>query len=202
MLFRSVDGIACFQYSICFLNNNTVQGASDAGVVIGRGTLADLTGNTIQGNAGNGLNAINGANAAVIGGTIESNGGAGAFANNQSLLRFINDGSAPVTVQNNGQEGVFGIANVTITLTFNGAAITGNTGDGVAMLRASVLQVTGQNQITSNGGVGVSVSHSSFAFVAGDANVSGNTGGDVACGGTFSNVQAVGGNVALSCHNP
>jgi hypothetical protein len=197
-----IDGIACFQFSICFLNNNTVQGASDAGVVIGRGTLADLTGNIIQSNGGNGLDARNGANATVIGGTITSNGGAGAFANNQSLLRFLNDGSSPVIVQNNGFDGVFATENSTITLGFNGAAITGNNGTGLTVEHASVGRVGEQNQITGNAAAGVGLGESSFAFVGGSANVSGNTAGDVVCVGTFSNAVAVGPNAGLSCHNP
>jgi hypothetical protein len=198
-----IDGIACFQYSVCFLNNNTVQNASDAGVVIGRGTLSDLTGTVIKGNVGHGLSVTNGANAVMISGTIEDNGGAGAFANNGSMLRFLpNDSNVPVLVLNNGIGGVLGTENATIILGFNGAAISGNNGSGVTVEDASVARVGPQNQITGNAGAGIGLGESSFAFVVGNANVSGNTAGEVACVGTFSNAKVTDPNAALSCHNP
>jgi hypothetical protein len=198
-----IYGIACVQYSICLLNNNTVRNASDVGVVIGRGTQADLTGNVIQNNSGNGLSATNGANVLISGGTIQSNGGAGAFANDGSVLRFFSsDGTTPVAVQNNGFDGVFGTDNATIVLGFNGAVIDGNNGTGVTVGDASVARIAPQNQITGNAGAGVGLGESSFASVAGNANVSGNTAGDVVCVGTFSNAKVSEPNTALSCHNP
>ena len=197
-----IYGIACVQYSLCFLNNDTVQNASDTGVVIGTGTQAELTGNTIENNSGHGLSATNGANVLVSGGTIQSNGGAGAFANDGSVLRFFSSDSTPVTVQNNGFDGVFGTDNATVVLGFNGAVISGNNGTGVTVEDASVARVAPRNQITGNAGAGVGLGESSFASVAGNANVSGNTAGDVVCVGTFSNAKVSEPNAALSCHNP
>jgi hypothetical protein len=195
-----LDGIACFQYSLCFLNNNTVQGANNTGVVIGRGTSADLTGNTIQGNAGDGLDALNGANAVVIGGTIRNNGEVGAFAIHQSLLRFLNDGSTTATIHENGSEGIFAQSNSTIFLA--NTAVSANGADGILVLDASVVRVGQNAQITGNGGNGVQLLESSFAFVAGSADLSGNGGSPLVCTGTFSNARAIGGNAGLSCHNP
>lgn len=191
---QGFTGISCGIYSVCFLNNNTVQGAFDVAVQVGRGTLADLNNDTLQ-NSGSGLRVQFGGQAHIFGGTIEGNDGNGVAAINQGLL----DLRGGVSVQNNGAAGIVTTENSTTILV--GANITGNAGTGVTADQGSVVRVGGANQITGNGvsgsGAGVAVGESSFAFVAGSADLSGNPDGPVICVGTFSN--AVG---QFTCQNP
>ena len=196
------DGLVCALYSLCSLSNNTVQGASDVGIALGRGTRANLTGNTIQNNSAGGIFATNVAEGVVAGGTIQNNPGMGAYAFSASQLIFVNSGSGPVAIHDNGAEGVIAQGNSTVVLAFDGAAVTMNAADGVLLVDASVARIGGNVQITGNGGNGVQLLESSFAFVGGSADLSGNGGSPVVCTGTFSNARAVGGNAGLSCHNP
>ena len=193
------DGIGCGQYSLCILNNNTVQGASDAGVALGRGTSANLRGNTIQNNA-DGFFAGGGAVAVVAGGTIQGNTGVGAYAFNNGHLTFIDDGGTPATIHENSAEGIVAQSGSTILLA--NTAVSMNGADGILALDASVVRVGQNAQITGNGGNGVQLLESSFAFVGGSADLSGNGGSPVVCAGTFSNARAMGANAGLSCHNP
>ncbi|HXE91941.1 MAG TPA: right-handed parallel beta-helix repeat-containing protein [Terriglobales bacterium] len=192
-----VEGIACFAYSSCVLWNNTVQGAADSAVFIGRQSAAEIQNSTLQDSA-IGLTTIYGGETVVFNSTIQDNQDVGVYVSSHSLLRITNGGTGPTTISGNANAGVFMEINSTVFVGQNAANVTGNTGGpGVAMFMASVLRFAGTGNSISNNGAGVDVGDSSFAFVGGNATMTGNTGGDVLCSGTFSNATG-----KFPCHNP
>jgi len=91
------------------------------------------------------------------------------------------------TVKNNTGVGI--VATNNSTLRFFAGAITGNSGDGVALKNHSAgdfENLSGPTNVTGNGGSGVSLGDLSFGKFS-DVNVTGNLGGtDVLCNPQFS----------------
>ena len=203
-----ISGIGCFAFSSCSLRNNTVQGAADFAVVIGRHSSAELLSNTIQNSAG-GLQVTFGGDAVMFGGTIqgitsttdpEDPGFLGypAVDVSQHAYLRIRRFESPVLIQNNTFDGVRVSGNSTFVLLLNqGVTITANGGSGIVLNHGSVLEILGGHIITNNSGNGVWVGESSFAFIPPNTTLTGNAEPQVACVGTFSNAK---GNFA--CSNP
>lgn len=191
-------GIACFAYSSCVLLNNTVQGAADFAVIIGRQSAAELQGGTLQ-NSGTGLAVIHGAEVVVFGTTIQNNQDVGVWVFVHSFFRMSNGGIGTNTIRNNQNAGVRAETNSTVYANANAMNITANP-VGIALAEASVARldwanITNTNSITDNG-KGVDVGDSSFARVE-NVSMLRNSGGNVLCSGQFSNATG-----KFPCHAP
>ncbi len=187
-----VEGVACFQFSVCYLRELTVQGASNTGVFYTRSSgFVDNT--TIQNNYFGGITVNNGSNvafgSALFGtpgtATIQNNGtaidgGIGANVGNGSNLLLLT-----ATIQSHpygdGAQANFGsilrVVNSTITGSGGngvsvqssvvrlqgGNSITNNTANGVNLRNTSTLQISGVDTITGNGGNGVVLGHLIFS---------------------------------------
>jgi len=202
------NGIGCFAFAACHLLNNTVQGAADFAVFIGRHSSAELFNNTIQNSAG-GLQVTFGGDAVMFGGTIqgitsttdpEDPGFLGYPAvdvSQHAYLRIGRGGLPSPLIQNNTFDGVRVSGNSTFVLLNQGVTITSNGGSGIVLNHGSVLEMLGGHIITDNGGNGVWVGESSFAFIPPETTLSGNAEPQVECAGTFSNVKG-----DFVCSNP
>jgi hypothetical protein len=169
------SGIDCTLGSLCYLNGNTIQGASGfAGVSAAALSRVFISGGTIQGNF-IGINAQNGAGVWAIGVLIQQN---------QQGVNLISQGllQTNATISANAGTGIFAINNS--TLNCNGCSVTGNGDHGIILRRNSTARFAGAPAVvTGNTGGGVLLSEESSAFFGSPASVTGNTGGlDVACG--------------------
>ncbi len=205
------SGLACFAHSSCIFLNNTIQGASDFAVLIGRQTTATLVQNTIQNSAGGLQVHFGGAEVVVFGGTIQNItsttdendpnflGYPAVQVDIDGLLRLVRNGvgGPQVVIQNNTFDGITANLNSTLFLQGNSTQISNNGGSGISLDRGAVAEIRNGNQIHNSGGTGVVVGESSFVFVGGGASFSGNTGGDLVCAGTFSNAKG-----KFPCSNP
>jgi hypothetical protein len=168
------SGVDCTLGSLCYLNGNTIQGASiNAGVNAEALSRVFISGGTIQGN-GFGINARNGAGVWAMGVLIQQN---------QQGVNLISQGllQTNATITANAGTGVFATHNSTIHCT--GCSVTGNGYLGIILRRNSTARFSGGPAVTGNTGGGVLLSEESSAYFASPASVTGNTGGlDVACG--------------------
>ena len=96
-----VEGVACFQFSVCYLRELTVQGASDSGVFFGRSS-GFVDNSTITGSSGNGVSAQGSVVRLQGGNTINANGANGVVLRNTSTLAI----SGADTITANGGNGV------------------------------------------------------------------------------------------------
>ena len=180
-----VNGVLCEQFSTCYFSANTVQGATDAGVIVAQSN-AVFNGDVIQDNAAQGIISLNGSNTVLIGVTLSGNatagGGAAADARNQSFLQIANS-----NVHDNGDSGAEAIDNSSLVFS-GGTSITGSAGHGVFVERASTVKFvsSGGNVVTGNGGSGVFLRDLSFGFMGvGGATITGNGDLDVNCSAQF-----------------
>ena len=192
----NANGIDCFEYSLCRLSGNLIQGAGQSGVAVFGVSNATLDGDTLQNNVFSGL-------IVRTGSTVRSGGQ-----------------NRPVTARNNGQ----GVNIARDSLTALGVVISGNSNVGAQAQFNSTLDLTGS--ISENGSAGVYIREGSSARLAAtiSANagpgvliqdlsmvtftggtVTGNGGGaDVVCNPQFSATRGVGatGAIAPSCNEP
>lgn len=203
-----INGIGCFLFSGCNLLNNTVQGAQDYAVFIGRHSSAELFNNTLQDSTG-GLQVTFGADAVLFGGTIQNItsttdpedpgflGRPAVDVSQHSYLRISRGGLPNVLIQNNTFDGIRVRANSTVQIFNQPVTITANGWSGISLDQGSVLDMQGSHIITNNGGNGVWVGDSSYAFVPSSTQLSGNVEPQVVCPGTFSNARG-----GFDCSNP
>jgi hypothetical protein len=134
-------GVFCEDFSVCRLNNNTIQNATASvsgdgvGVWVGR-SRATFNGDVVQHNSGPGVIIAN-ASAAQVANVQVNNNGVGAFVGGHS------------------------------TLALSAGAITGNAGSGVFVRGASVANInsfSGPINISGNSGNGVEIHDLSFAI--------------------------------------
>lgn len=191
-------GISCFGFSSCSLRNNTIQGAADSAVYIGRQSAAELFSDTLQ-NSNFGLTVIHGAEAVLYGTTIQANQDSGAHVSSHSFLRIsnANRGFGFNTIQGNLVAGVWAEFNSTVFVEPNAVNITANLGPGFILFGASVLNVQGLGNSITNNQEGVDVGDSSFANISPSTAMIGNTNGDVQCSGQFSDATG-----KFPCHTP
>ncbi|MCI0620557.1 MAG: hypothetical protein L0387_02615 [Acidobacteria bacterium] len=187
-----VEGVACTQFSVCYLRELLVQGQSDNGVIYARSSgFVDNT--TIQNTLFAGFQAVNSSNV-ILGSNLfgtpgtttiqnngtEENGGIGVNANQGSNLTLFG-----VTIQNHAHGDGAG-ANFGAFLRILGAnTITGNGGNGIGSNSSVVrIQAAGETvSITNNGGSGVNLANTStFQSQGGTLNVTGNTGNGIFVG--------------------
>jgi hypothetical protein len=177
-----LDGVDCFENSICDLTGVTVENATTSGVAFGR-SKGILTNNVFQNNGGRGVNVVNGSKALVYGGTSQGNGDAGIAAVSGSELVLQS-----VTIQNNAGDGVRMLLGSALRM-FD-TTITGNGGNGISLFaqaNGSLEQVATGNVVTNNVGNGIWLSDLSFARFFDTNNVSGNlTQPDITCTPQFS----------------
>jgi Right handed beta helix region len=168
------EGIDCVDGSLCRLNGNTIQGAADAGVIVGAIDAAVITGGVLENN-GYGLRVVNGGRAKAQDMTIQNNTVGGVEIRSGSAV------NTNATIMNNGGSGMFVTHNGTLTCL--GCNVTGNAILGIILRRNSTARFFGGSVITGNTGGGVLLTEESSAIFAGPSNVTGNAGGfDVACG--------------------
>lgn len=203
------NGIGCFAFASCSLRNNTVQGAADWAVLIGRHSSAELFNNTIQNSAGGLRVSFGGADVVMFGGTIQGISsttdpndpgflGYSAIQVSQGTsLRIALGGPPPALIQNNTFDGVVVTGNSTFELFQGAVQISANGGSGIVLDNGSVLEMGGGNIITNNSGNGVRVGESSFAFIPSNTTLNGNAEPQVVCAGTFSNAKG-----GFDCSNP
>ena len=168
--------------ALCRLNGNTVQGAADAGVIVGEIDEAVISGGVLQGN-GFGLRAVNGGRAKAFDLTIQNNAFTGIEVRTGSLV------NTNATITNNPGGGVFVTHNS--TLVCGGCSITGNAVEGVILRRDSTARFFGNYAVTGNtGGAGIELSELSSVYFANAGTVTGNTPGpDVFCGPSFTTAR-------------
>jgi parallel beta-helix repeat protein len=180
------QGVNCDIDSYCTLSVNTIQQSVD-GVRFGSSHGLVLN-NNISNNVDRGIAVVNGASVTTSSNTVSGNGGAGIVVSFGSNLTISSD-----TIQNNASNGIQVVQG---SVRANDLTITGNSGDGVFLARASAAsfgQVNAGNVMTGNGGNGVSVNDLSFAEFDGTNNVSGNlTQPDVACNPQYSATRGAG----------
>lgn len=178
--------VACFEYSLCRFNGNTVQGSPGDGVTVSRAEAA-FQSDTIQNNAGRGISALNGSVVRVIGDLLTGNAAAGAMANLGSHLTLVN-----VTSVNNTGAGVRIASHSFLRLVdsvFTNNGLQGVNIDSSSGARSDTI-ATG-NTITGNGLAGVRIGDLSFLQFFGSDNITGNNlanpgGLDVVCVPQFS----------------
>lgn len=175
------DGIDCQDGSVCRLNGNTIQGATNGyGVGVFFSQLF-LDGGTLQNN-NTGLGAINGASAKATNVIMQNNSANGIEIRTQS---FVNT-TATITANTSG--GVF--VHESGTLSCQGCQITGNGGIGLILRRDSSARLYNGFAITGNTGGGVLLTEESSAYFPSVGTVTGNTGGiDVFCGSSFTTAK-------------
>ena len=179
-------GVACWYFSFCTLNDNTIQQSSSEGVFFGRseGLLQD---NTIANNAGAGI-VGNASKLQTYGNTISNNGLSGLILNSSNLTATSD------TIKSNAILGIR-LASNSVALAFD-LTLNGNSAAGVRLesgSTASLEQVNTGNVITGNGGQGVSVNDLSFAGFVGTNTVNGNLAQpDVVCNPQYSATQGAG----------
>ena len=168
------SGVDCILGSLCYLNGNTIQGATgNAGVNAAALSRIFVSGGALQDNLF-GINAQNGGGVWAIGVLIH---------HNQQGVNLVSQGllQTDATVTANVGTGIFATHNSTLNCI--GCNVTGNGTLGIILRRNSTARFSGSPVITGNTGGGVLLSEESSALFAGSpANVTGNTGGlDVAC---------------------
>ncbi|HXE91939.1 MAG TPA: right-handed parallel beta-helix repeat-containing protein [Terriglobales bacterium] len=187
-----IEGVACIQFSVCYLRELLVQGQSGDGVIYARSSgFVDNT--TIQNTLFAGFQAVNSSNV-ILGSNLfgtpgtttiqnngtEENGGFGVNANHGSNLTLVG-----VTVQGHAYgDGVS--ANFGAFLRLLGSnTITANAGNGISISGALArIQAAGETvSITNNGGNGVNLANTStFQSQGGTLTVTGNTGNGIRIG--------------------
>jgi len=179
----------------------TLQGftinAGGAGVACGTASVCYLTGNTIQG-GGLGVGMSGGSHAFLESNVIQ-NSFRGAFVGDGSQMFSSND-----VFQGNADKGVIaifgayfeasnssflnnfvGIEAGGASVHFIGGTISGNGGNGMALVGGASAAFQGGATITGNGGVGIHLEDGSFAGFLG-ANITGNLSGlDIECAPQF-----------------
>ena len=190
------SGVDCILGSLCYLNGNTIQGASFTGVGAAALSRVFVSGGTLQNN-NIGINAQNGGGVWAIGVLIRQN---------QQGVNLVSQGllQTNATITANVGTGIFATHNS--TLNCNGCNVTGNGILGIILRRNSTARFAGAPVITGNTGGGVLLSEESSAYFAGPANVTGNTGGrDVACGASATTAKFATANIgggSTNCVEP
>jgi hypothetical protein len=217
-----VDGVVCSHFSVCYLRELIVQGASNTGVFFSTGSGA-VENTTIQNTLFGGILVGNGSSVVFGGGilgtpgtaTIQNNGTAdngalGVSVANGGTLTLLN-----ATIQNHpygdGAQANLGsfLRLLDSTITGSGrngvtvqssvvslagvSSITNNGARGVNLVNTSTLQTSGSNTITGNAGNGITVGHLSFVRLGGLKTISGNASPDVNCAVTTAKTQGTGG---------
>jgi hypothetical protein len=186
-------GVACFQFSVCYVREMLVQGQSDTGVGYFRSSgFVDNT--TIQNTQFGGLAAFHNSNV-IYGSNLFGTPGTATIQNNGT----VDNGSVGVNVQNgshvtllratiqnhSGGDGVavsFG-SNLRLLVS---STITGNAGNGIVVSGAVArIQNGGETvSITNNGGSGIALANTATlqAQGPGNLNITGNTGNGISVG--------------------
>ena len=191
------SGVDCILGSLCYLNGNTVQGASgNAGVNAAALSRIFVSGGTIQGNL-IGINAQNGAGVWAIGVLIQQN---------QQGVNLVSQGLLQTNAIITANTGTGVSATHNSTFNCNGCSVTGNGNHGIILRRNSTAKFFGGPAVTGNNGGGVLLSEESSAYFASPATVTGNSGGlDVACGNsatTATNATTNIGGGSTNCTEP
>jgi hypothetical protein len=181
-------GVACIEMSICRMENDTVQGASSAGLHIARSN-ALLNSNLFLNNH-IGINVQNGSVLLSSSDTVNSNDvGVTVLGANYT--------ATPGVIQNNKGNGIRAFNNATMRLA--DMTITGNGNNGISLESASTVTFndgTGTT-ISGNGGHGMRMLDLTNAVFSGLDTISGNTGQpDLYCAGNYwvaNNIANIGG---------
>jgi hypothetical protein len=191
----NANGIDCFEYSLCRLSGNVVQGAGLGGVAALGASNLTLDGDTLQNNGGVGL-------LLRTGSTVRSGGqGRAMIARNNGQGINMARGTVAaiaVVITNNSDVGALAQFNSTMDLT---GSISGNGSAGVLVREASASRLAAT--ISGNGGPGVQIQDLSMVtFVSGT--VTGNGGGtDVICNPQYSATRGVASTGAITnCVEP
>jgi len=180
-----VVGVNCYNLSVCRFDGNTVQGASVAGIQFGSQSRGAFGANTIQNNGIYGLVLIESCSAFSFGGlVIHQNLASGIYVAESYFSSGWSD-----TIQQNGGDGITLDNNASLSL--NNATITGNAGQGVAVLGHSSAEIGTNNVVTGNGYDGVLLRDLSYVNFSGISNITGNTILDVECQDYFTVVRGV-----------
>jgi len=179
-----VFGVACWDFSVCRFNGNTIQGASAGGISVNIKSQATLGSNTIQNN-GQGI--------VVEGGSFVRSWGGNVIQNN--LLDAVTVDTAGSfesfgdTLQNNVGSGMSSFHGDLLLI---GTTVTGNGGYGVVVVEQSHVDIWFNNVITGNGISGVLLRDLSYAEIDGANTIIGNgSGTDVECQDYFTVVRGV-----------
>ncbi len=186
-----VEGVACFDFSVCILRELVLEGQSDNGVAFSRSSgFVDNT--TIQNTLFSGLGLFSSSEVLFGSGifapgtsTIQNNG----TADNGSIGVNVQNGShlalLGVTIQDHDFGDGVSVGFGSLLRVFN-STITGNAGNGISVTSAIVrlLGSFGPNSVTNNGGNGVNLAFTSTmqAGAGGPLNITGNTGHGVFVG--------------------
>jgi hypothetical protein len=189
------DVVDCENGSLCRLNGNAIQGASNAyGVGVFFSQLF-LDGGTLQNNF-TGLALINGASGRATNVTIQNNS-LGLEIRTQSFA------NTTATITANSTGGVF--VHEGGTLSCPGCQVTANAGIGVALKRNASARLYNAYSVTGNTGGGVQLNEESSVYFA-PGTVTGNTGGmDVYCGSSSTSARFVTTNInggSTNCVEP
>ena len=177
-----VFGVACWNFSVCRFNGNTIQGASSGGISVNIKSQATLGSNTIQNNGVVGIGVGESSFVRSWGGNvIQNNLGGGVAVDYASSFESFGD-----TVQNNAGSGIDSFHGYLLLL---GTTVTGNLYYGVTVLGQSAADIDMNNVITGNGYSGVLVRDLSYAEFRDASTVTGNGGWDVECQGQFTLVR-------------
>lgn len=175
------DALDCQDGSVCRLNGNSMQGATNGygvGVVFSQ---VFLDGGTLQNN-NTGLGAINGASAKTTNVMIQNNSANGMEIGGQSLV------NTTATITANTASGVY--VHESGMLYCQGCRITGNGGIGLILRRDSSARLYSTYAVTGNTGGGVLLTEESSAYFPSVGTVTGNTGGmDVFCGSSYTTAK-------------
>ncbi len=177
-----VIGVFCGNLSVCRLDGNTIQGASDAGfqAVQSRATFDT---NTIEDSC-YGLTSLESSSVRSNGGLlIQQNSCAGVHVDSGSS--FAAFGTA---IQDNSGLGIEAYTNASLIL--GSTTITANT-YGVLVAAHSTALFVGDNVISANSNAGVAVRDLSYAEFVGANTITGNPGADVICWPQFPATRGV-----------
>lgn len=178
----NANGIDCFEYSLCRLSGNVIQGAGNGGVAVFGVSNATLDGETLQNN-GIGLLVRTGSTVRSGGQSrpvTARNNGQGINIGRNALVAIA------VAISNNSNVGALAQFNSTLDLT---GSISGNGSAGVLIREASAARLAAT--IDGNTGPGVLIQDLSMATFNGGT-VTGNGGGiDVACNPQYSATRGV-----------
>ena len=189
----NVDGVDCWDGTVCRLNNVTIQHAGIDGLEAGSRSSLVVTDCQIQNNGGLGIWVGEGSHLLVLGTTIQSNALDGISIGMGAVVHLdVDSANLGNTIRNNLGNGISSFrGTVQITYTAN-STISGNSGDGVMLQGASAANI-GAVTIINNQGHGIRIGDLSFArFAHGGSFVNSNsTPPNILCDSAYSATRGV-----------
>ncbi|MBZ5542108.1 MAG: right-handed parallel beta-helix repeat-containing protein [Acidobacteriia bacterium] len=142
-----VYGVACIRTRFCYVRNTTVQGASESGVIATGSSNLYLEADTIQDNTWAGVEASRAPILRIMGGTIQHNDTGVSISAGSTLTLSKSMSGDALTIKDNTSAGVAADTNSTVTLWAGTTTISSNGEVGISLKAGSVADIRGGNTI-------------------------------------------------------